>query len=62
MNLTQRLRHLKFVLLDVITHSIEHPETVKHLTFDLTCDVISDPEVNEISFPSTDFPGISNAV
>ena len=57
-----RLCSIKFVLLDVITHSIEHPWTVKYLTFDLTCDVISDSEANEISFPSTDFPGLLNAV
>ena len=37
-------------LLDVITHSIEDPWTVKKLNFDLTCDVISDLEVNETSF------------
>ena len=29
---------------------------------DLTCDVISDLEVNEMSFPSTVFTGLSNAV
>ena len=54
-----RLFLIKFVLLDVITHSID----LKYLlTFDLTCDVISDPEVNEISLPSRDIPGLSNAV
>ena len=52
----------KMRLSDVIKHSIESPSTVKHLTFDLTCDVLSDPEANEISLPSTDFPGLSNAV
>ena len=50
-----RLFLIKCVLLDVITHSIEHPWTVKQLTFDLPCDVISDPEVNEINLPSTVF-------
>ena len=41
---------------------VEHPWTVKQLTFDLICDVINDPEVNEISFPLTIFTGLSNAV
>ena len=30
--------------------------------FDLTCDVIGDPEVNKIKFPTTTFPELSNAV
>ena len=39
---------------------------VQHFDFDLTCDVIcdviSDPEVNKIRFPSTNSPDLSNAV
>ena len=35
---------------------------VKHFDFDLTCDVISDPEVNKIRFPSTNSLDLSNAV
>ena len=53
---------LKCVSLDVIAHSIEHPWTVKHFTFDLTCDVISDHKVNEISISSIVFTGLSKAV
>ena len=34
---------------------------VEHFDFDLTCDVTRDPEVNKICFPSTVFPGLSNA-
>ena len=30
--------------------------------FDLTCDVIDDPEVNKIRFRSTTLAGLSNAV
>ena len=37
-------------------------QIVKHFDFDLTCDNIGDPEVNNISFPSTKFPDLSNAV
>ena len=33
---------------------------VKHFVFDLTCDVIGDPDVVNVSFPSTSFPGLSN--
>ena len=33
-----------------------------HFTFDLTCDVISDPKVNEITFLSTIFTGLSNCL
>ena len=29
---------------------------------DLTCDVISDSEVNEIRFRPSNFPGLSNAI
>ena len=29
--------------------------------FDLTCDVTRAPELNKICFPSTVFPGLSNA-
>ena len=35
---------------------------VKHFDFGMTCDVISDLEVNNIRFPSTNFPDLSNAV
>ena len=52
----------KCVFLGVIAHSLEDPWTVKHFIFDLTCDVIGDPEVNEIWFPSTNLTGLSNAV
>ena len=38
------------------------PVTGKHFIFDLTCDVIGDPKVNEIGFPSTNLTGLSNAV
>ena len=40
------------------------PDTPNRQTFwlCLTCDVISEPEVNNIRFPSTNFRGISNAV
>ena len=37
-------------------------QIVKHFVFDLTCDVIGDPEVNKIRFPLTKFPDLSNAV
>ena len=37
-------------------------QIVKHFEFDLTCDVMSDPEVNNIRFPATQFPDLSNAV
>ena len=37
-------------------------ENAKHFVFDLTCDVIGDPEVNKIYFRSTDCPGLSDAV
>ena len=33
-------------------------QIVKHFEFDLTCDVISDPEDNSIKFPLTKFPDI----
>ena len=36
-------------------------EIFEHFDFDLTCDVTRDPEVNKICFPSTVFPGLSNA-
>ena len=52
----------KCVLLGVIALSLEAPWTVKHFIFDLTCDVIGDPEVNEIWFPLTNLTGLSNAV
>ena len=32
-----------------------------HFDFDPTCDVTRDPEINKICFPSTVFPGLSNA-
>ena len=53
----------KCVLLGVIAHSLEleDPWTVKHFIFDLTCDVIGDPEVSEIRFSSTNLRGLSNA-
>ena len=34
---------------------------VEHFDVDLTCDVTRDPEVNKICFPSTVFPGLSDA-
>ena len=34
---------------------------VKHFDFYLTCDITRDPEVNKICFPTTVFPGLSNA-
>ena len=34
---------------------------VTHFIFDLTCDVIIDPEANKFDFPSMNFPVISNA-
>ena len=34
---------------------------VEHFDFDLTCDVTGDLEVIKICFPSTVFPGLSNA-
>ena len=37
-------------------------QIVKHFDFDLTCDVISDPEVNNIRFTSTNSPDLSNAI
>ena len=37
-------------------------QIVKHVDFDLTCDVISDPDINNIRVPSTKFPDLSNAV
>ena len=35
---------------------------VKHFHFDLTCDLISDPKVNDFGLPWINFPGQSNAV
>ena len=35
---------------------------VKYFDFDLTCDIISDPEVNKIRLPSTNSLDLSNAV
>ena len=39
----------------------QQARNVKHFDFDLTCDVTRNPEVNKICFPSTVFPGLSNA-
>ena len=36
-------------------------QIVKHFDFDLTCDVISDPGVNNIRFPSTNSPDLSRS-
>ena len=53
---------LDTIHVDLLTFSIPNgssaPQSqtlqiVKHFEFDLTCDVISDPEVNNIMFPST---------
>ena len=46
-----RLFSIKRVLHDAITHSIEHPWKVRHLTFDLTCDVISNSRSMKLVFP-----------
>ena len=43
-------------------HSLEDRWPAKHFIFDLTCDVIGDPEVNEIGVPSRNLTGLSNAV
>ena len=42
--------------------SARQNQIVKHFGFDLTCDVIGDPEVNKIRFTSTTFPDLANAV
>ena len=36
-------------------------QIVKHFDIDLTCDIISDPEVNNTRFPSTNVPDLSSA-
>ena len=35
-------------------------QIIKHFDLDLICDVISDPEMNEIGFPSVNFPAEGN--
>ena len=41
----------------------QKPDTPNHQTcdFDLSCDVIDDPEVNIVEFSSINFPNLSNA-
>ena len=45
----------------ILLADVTKPEKSNILTFDLTCDVTRDPEVNKICFPLTVFPGLSNA-
>ena len=54
---------MKCVLLDAM-YNVFHRTSVKGetFTFNLTYDVVSDPEVNEIGFPSTVFTELSNGV
>ena len=39
---------------------LEHVPSIDMFYFDLTCDVVGDPEVNKIKFNSTNFGDISN--
>ena len=45
----------------ILLADVTKPEMSEHFDFDLTCDVTRDPDVNKIYFPSTVFPGLSNA-
>ena len=49
------------VNIDILLADVTKPNKVEHFDFDLTCDVTGDPEVIKICFPSTFFPGLSNA-
>ena len=46
--------------IDILLADVTKPE-MSHFDFDLTCDVTGDPEVIKICYPSTIFPGLSNA-
>ena len=37
-------------------------QIVEHFDFDWTCDVIGEPEIDNVRFPSTSSPDLSNAV
>ena len=42
-----------------VIHNIT--KIAQRVVFDLTCGIISDPEVNETRFPATKLPGLFNA-
>ena len=56
------LIYLLFPLDIVIVRDKPKQDNSLNLCFDLTCDVIDSPEVNEAGLPSINFPGLSNAV
>ena len=53
---------LIFISYGSSARQIQILKVVKHFDFDLACDVISDPEVNNVRFPLINFPNLSNAV
>ena len=52
---------LLFILYGRSARQNQVHQIVKHFDFDLNCDVIGDPKVNNVRFPSTAFPDLSNA-
>ena len=50
---------IDMLVVKAVIHGIT--EIAQHFIFDLTCDVIVEAEVNEIWFPTTNLPEISNA-
>ena len=61
-----QIRSMLLYLLSILygrsTRQNKIRQIVKHFEFDLICDVIGDPEVNNIWFSSTNFPDLSSAV
>ena len=47
--------------IEILLTDVTQARKVEHFDFDLTRDVTGDPEVIKICFPSTIFPGLSNA-
>ena len=59
--LSMPIRWLCLRLTKTFARRCHQARKVEHFDFDLTCDVTGDPEVIKICFPSTVFPGLSNA-
>ena len=47
--------------IEILLADVNKPEKSNILTLTLTCDVTGNPEVIKICFPTTVFPGLSNA-